>query len=197
MTPDEIADAKKRASTPTRSEWLALIAALEEAQREAREQAEAKEAAYQKVYTVARERDEAREVANSATATLDAVSEQRDALLVRVEQAERAVAELKATLVRAHACATYDEATNTCDGCFISEALTSTTLGQGYLSPEQAKAWAEKVKAACARIADDCDLSRPAMVNGPLKDEWEAGVADASVSIEEAILAFDVDKVKP
>ena len=33
MTPDEIADAKKRASTPTRSEWLALIAALEEAQR--------------------------------------------------------------------------------------------------------------------------------------------------------------------
>ena len=32
MTPDEIAAAKKRASTPTRSEWLALIAALEEAQ---------------------------------------------------------------------------------------------------------------------------------------------------------------------
>ena len=62
---------------------------------------------------------------------------------------------------------------------------------------EQAKAWAGEVKAACARIADDCDLSRPAMANGPLKDEWEAGVADASVSIEEAILAFDVDKVKP
>ena len=62
---------------------------------------------------------------------------------------------------------------------------------------EQAKAWAGKVKAACARIADDCDLSRPAMADGPLKDEWEAGVADASVSIEEAILAFDVDKVKP
>ena len=32
MTPDEIADAKKRASAPTRSEWLALIAALEKAQ---------------------------------------------------------------------------------------------------------------------------------------------------------------------
>ena len=53
------------------------------------------------------------------------------------------------------------------------------------------------MKKALKAIARILHLSRPAMADGPLKDEWEAGVADASVSIEEAILALDVDTVKP
>ena len=68
------------------------------------------------------------------------------------------------------------------------EAIASTTLGQGWLSPEQAKAWAEKVKTACAIKAWDEDQG-----GTERSSTYIGGRQDA----RRDILALDADTVKP
>ena len=74
------------------------------------------------------------------------------------------------------------------------EAIASTTLGQGWLSPEQAKAWAEKVKEKCADLHPNID---PASDAERLRGAPGAGAMGAVIDYRDAIRALDVDTVKP
>ena len=121
------------------------------------------------------------------------------ALKARAEQAERAVAELRAAIGSAGPLVARCFAQVSTPGGVdhtaalavekrMQAALASTTLGQGWLSPEQAKAWAEKVKTACAIKAWDEDQG-----GTERSSTYIGGRQDA----RRDILALDADTVKP
>ena len=127
------------------------------------------------------------------------------ALKARAEQAERAVAELRAAIGSAGPLVARCFAQVSTPGGVdhtaalavekrMQAALASTTLGQGWLSPEQAKAWAEKVKEKCADLHPNID---PASDMERLRGAPGAGAMGAIIEYRDAIRALDVDTVKP